>query len=230
MVNIVGLILFVAIIVALTIIFLKYKKGMTVSEETPLTMQDLLGVSSIRNGILTLGDGRHCRIIQVDSLNYKMLSGDEALRVESIFGSMLASFNFPFQFYTQTRLIDLSSVIDALDEDIKAAPDSLKNKGMQLRNYLRDVRPIMVRFSYIVVVCKNENYTEARKELDHRQRLAVEGISRLGLLSKVLNDQEISDLLYAIYNTKTRALVAPLRNALDGSLYVKGDSDSAEAV
>lgn len=224
-VNIVGLVLFLFIIVGLTVMFVRYRKGASGSEEEPLTMQDLLGLESIRNGMITLKDGRHCRIIAVGSINYSMESEEDAERIDAIFGSMLASLNFPTQFYTQTRLLDLSNVVVDLEADIKRTPfEKLQYYGIELKRCLQDwinIRSVMLRRSYVVVICDTQNYSRARQELDLRQQTVIEGLSRIGLATKPLNDREIADLYYAIYNTKTRALVAPLRGAVNDSLYVE---------
>ncbi len=224
MVNLIGFVLFLIIMIGVGVMYLRQKKSATVEEKEPETMQDLLGVSDIRGGVLSVGPSRHCKIIAVGAINYYLLSPDERLMIDNAFGALLASLNFPVQLYVQTRLLDLTGAINELDESIKRAPDSLKPYGYSLKNYLQEwirIRSVMIRNPYFIIICENNNYVEARRELEHRQQLVIEGLSRCGLTTRVLNDQEIADLFYAIYNSKTRALIAPLKGALNSSIYVK---------
>lgn len=226
MVNLVGAAMLLFIISALVLIYIRFRSGRTggTSEEGAAhTAQDLLGVAAIRGGVLMAGKERYCRIVAVDPLNYLLLSDEESERLDAAYAAFLASLSFPVQFYTQTRLLDLSGIIDSLDADISIAPDVLKPYGAALREGLHSLintRSVMLRNSYIVIVCAAGSTTDTHKELNYRQQTVLDGLMRCGLAARPLNDQQIADLLYAIYNSKTRALIAPLK-LKEPALFVK---------
>ena len=226
MVNIVGATMLIFIISALVLIYVRIRSGRTGSiskEKGTHTAQDLLGVTSIHDGVLMAGKERFCRIIAVEPLNYLLLSDEESERIDTVYGAFLASLSFPIQFYTQTRLLDLSGIIDSLDADIAGAPDVLKSYGTALRDGLHaliNTRSVMLRNSYIVIVCTADGSIDTYKELNYRQQTVLDGLMRCGLAARPLNDQQVADLLYAIYNSKTRALIAPLK-LKEPTLFVK---------
>jgi len=228
MVNVVAGVIMAVLVVAFIVIYFKViRQSAMTHEEEPMTMQDLLGISEIRDGVVSIGENRHCKVIAVGSINYHLMSDEERDRVEGAFGSLLASLSFPIQIYVQTMLLDLSHAIEDLSRDIENAPRELQPYGLALKNHLQNwigVRSVMLRHPYVVVICENDNYREARRDLEHRQQMVVEGLARCGLYARCLNNEEIADLFYAIYNSKTRALIAPLRNALgaSSSMYVRG--------
>lgn len=226
MVNYLSLIPFVVLIAFGGYFYYRYKKQESPTEEEPTTVQELLGISDISNGVISVGN-RHCKILAVGSINYHLMSEHEQDLVDSIFASLLASLNFPIQIYVQTRLLDLSGAIEELNRDIQKAPENLKPYGQKLKDYLQEwirVRSVMLRNPYVVIICDNDNATEARRELEHRQQLVIEGLSRCGLPTRPLDDNEIAELFYAIYNSKTRALIAPLKNT-NSPLYVRRKED-----
>jgi hypothetical protein len=225
-VNYIAGIMMVVMVVALGFVYFKYIKQSSVKHRDvePQTAQDLLGISEIRNGILSIDGNRYCKIVAVGSINYYLLSPEEQNMVNTAFGSLLASVNFPIQMYIQTRLLDLSEAVERLRKDIAVAPKSLQPYGFAMKSYLEEwigVRSVMLRNPYMVIIYEGGSFTEARRDLKHREQLVIEGLSRCGLQSRVLSDDEIADLFYAIYNSKTRALIAPLKEALDNPMYVR---------
>jgi hypothetical protein len=214
LINLVSAALFVFILSALIFVYIRFRAASAVSPEKakPHTMQDLLGMDSVRSGLIQSGS-RFCRIVAVGSVNYLLMSEEESSRLDTAYAALLASINFPVQFYTQTRLLDLTGVIIALDSDLERVPDALKPYGAALRDSLRgliNVRSVMLRNSYIVIVYEG-SISDAQKELNYRQQMVLDGLMRCGLPARPLNDQQIADLFYAIYNSKTRALIAPLK-------------------
>ena len=120
MVNVVAGVIMAVLVVAFIVIYFKViRQSAMTHEEEPMTMQDLLGISEIRDGVVSIGENRHCKVIAVGSINYHLMSDEERDRVEGAFGSLLASLSFPIQIYVQTRLLDLSHAIEDLSRILK---------------------------------------------------------------------------------------------------------------
>ena len=208
---------------AIGFIFIRYKEKLSPEKEEFLAAQDLMDIKEVNGEIAITKKNRYVKIIQIGSINYFLLSDEERAAVDTSFGSLLFGLTFPVQFYVQTRLLDLSSTIESLKEDAEDIPEEMQDYGHAMIDYLSrwiSMRKVMIRTPYVVFAATSKDADEAQNELQHRQQLIIDGLTRCGLSARVLRDQEMVDLWYGIYN-KDRALIAPIKN-VETPLYVKG--------
>lgn len=222
--TLITIIMGLLLIGVLGFVFIKYKNKIVTEKESILTAQDLLDIKEVNQDIGITKDKRYIKILELSCINYFLLSNQERGAVNASFSSFLMSLNFPVQFYVQTRLLDLTTTIESLRQDISSVPDNLHSYGGQMLNYLSQwisMRTVMIRTPYIVFTASSTDPQEAFNELQHRQQMIIDGLSRCEITAKALKDRELTDLWYAIYN-KNRALIAPIKS-VDIPLYIKGD-------
>ena len=97
------------------------------------SVQDFLEFKDIKNGIITLQNNDYRLILEVTgTLNFFLMSEEEQDKAEANFRSLLGSLTFPIQFYTQTRLLDLSNEVLQIRSGLSNLPERLRIYGMQM--------------------------------------------------------------------------------------------------
>lgn len=99
-----------------TIRFLKKKKEAKKEQErlTPTT-QENLPVENIRGGIMKVKTGGYRIVIELPSINIDLMEGSEREQVLIQYRQVLNSFDFPFQYLQQSRVVDISEYINTLE-------------------------------------------------------------------------------------------------------------------
>lgn len=199
------------------------------------TMQGFLEFEDIRDGIIVLPGGRYRAVIEViGTVNFPLLSDTEQENIESSFRTLLASVNFPLQFYTQTRQIDLSPQIRGIEERMATLPDNLRRYAYELSQYLAGWARYspLVRRNYIVVQYDagpgEDKFVLAKQELLRRTEMLGSELSKWLKWHRLTTD-EIVELLYTALN-KDRSSYARGQDAVEYGFfepYVKGLRTSA---
>ena len=221
----------VILIGMVVLIFFKNKTKVAKDNENPFSVQELLDFHEIRSGMIHRKDNTYVKIIEVGTINYFMLSETEQENVEAAFRGMISTLTFPTQYFVQTKLLDISVLIENMERDVKAIPlenETLRNFGFERINYLKrltSIRKPMIRTPYLVYTVKEGNYEKAVSEIKYRQGIIIDRLARIGLSGRGLNDQELAELLYTNYN-KDRALNVPIKNLTDKSFYIKKEGES----
>lgn len=167
------------------------------------SVQDYLGVKDIQDGIIFLNGGGYRLLIEaVGSVNYMLLSESEQDAMESFFSRFLSSLNFPVQFYTQTRPLDLTGQTEELMG--KAA-----NLNVNLQQYARGfirylsywaTSGVLVKHTYIVIPVDDEDdYYIARQELLRRRDLVI-GELQKWVACRALGTKDVLEVLYTAFN------------------------------
>lgn len=189
----------------------------TEEEVNPKTVQDFLPVEDISDGYIILKNKRLRKVIKCSSTNYDLKTEDEQTSIEMIFQQFINSLSFPITMFIQTRVIDNSKRMKILREDV----EKVKRKFPELNDYARKYIDAMSNINeiignsleknkYIIVPYDDEikltTATEEEKveymksELENRCQLIINGLSRLGVRAKTLNDNELIELFYSTFN------------------------------
>jgi hypothetical protein len=189
----------------------------TEEEVNPKTVQDFLPVEDISDGYIILKNKRLRKVIKCSSTNYNLKMEDEQTSIEMIFQQFINSLSFPITMFIQTRVIDNSKRMKILRKDVEKA----KRKFPELNDYARKYIDAMSNINeiignsleknkYIIVPYDDEikltTATEEEKveymksELENRCQLIINGLSRLGVRAKTLNDNELIELFYSTFN------------------------------
>ncbi|MEW5934982.1 MAG: hypothetical protein AB1816_15510 [Bacillota bacterium] len=199
--------------------------------------QGFLGVDEIRHGLVRLRDGSWTLVAEVPSaVNYALLSGPEQDRLEAAFGALMNSLNFPVQLYTQSRSLDLSERVAALEGVVRGLDGSLREYGEALLGHMaswQGWRGAMVRRNYVVLSVPPMSAEEAHQELSRRLEIVAQGLRRVGRLEpQPLSTSELAELLHVALNKPSPGRVPFGRMVRLGfrSLFVGGKKSYEEAV
>jgi hypothetical protein len=193
------------------------------------TTQDHLPFEYIRGNIVKLKTGKYILLIKLPSLNIELMEGEEREMVMEQYRQILTSFNFPFQYHQQSRIVDVSEYLSHIEERISLETNPLLIQYLNsyadlIENEVRD-RSILTKGFYFVLPfkeeknqTKNQNVREeeeqlekAKKQLISRGEIVVRSFRRLGVSPHILDDRELLDLYYTAYN-KDRAVTQSLHN------------------
>ncbi len=191
------------------------------------SVQDFLEFKDIKNGIITLQNNDYRLILEVTgTLNFFLMSEEEQDKAEANFRSLLGSLTFPIQFYTQTRLLDLSNEVLQIRSGLSNLPERLRIYGMQMSEDMQrwmGSKNVMLKRNYIVIPYQNDDYQEAVRELSRRKDIIVSELSKW-IDCKPLNTLEVLEVFYVMYN-KSKAVSSRIEDAEEFGFtetYVKG--------
>lgn len=194
--------------------------------EQPST-QDFVPVRDIRENVVILKNGQMCMILLASSINFALKSLDEQQAILAQFQSFLNTIDFSLQFYIQSRRLNIQPYLDQLLERETAQDNDLMR--IQLREYIEFIRtftaevdvmsknffvvipytPTQIDFSSNIsavlgmkreVTIDNTKFEEHRMQLEQRVALVEQGLSRIGVRTIALQNEELVELYYHIFN------------------------------
>ncbi|MTI82333.1 MAG: conjugal transfer protein TraC [Firmicutes bacterium] len=186
--------------------------------EEPLeeTAQDFLGVDDIKNGVIRHSNRHYSLVVEVNPINYNLLSDNEQNQVEDSFMEFLNSLNYPIQLYVQTRYLDVSGHLNFLKSKSQSAKGELQNYIANLHEFMRlklAQKPVLIKRYFVVISCKAEKPRQSMQELERRVNHIIEGLYGCGIVARPLNTEEVTDLIYAAQNKK-RAYVTNIKDSV----------------
>ncbi len=195
--------------------------------ESSKSVQDFLEFNGIKNGVIALSNNEYRLMLEVTgTLNFFLMSEGEQDKAEANFRALLGSLSFPVQFYTQTRLLDLSKEISQIRSSLPNLPEKLRIYGVKMSEDMQrwmGSKSVLLKRNYIVIPYSNDNYDEAVRELYRRRDIVVSELSKW-IDCKPLNTLEALEVFYVMYN-KSKAVSARIEDAEDFGFtetYVKG--------
>lgn len=200
--------------------------------------QDFVPIRDIRDNVVILKNGRMCSILLASSVNFALKSGDEQRAILSQFQSFLNTIDFSLQFYVQSRRLDIQPYLNQLQEREGAQDNDLMR--IQLREYIEFIRTftrevdVMSKNFFVVVPYtptqidftanlgtvlgkKKElkideaKFQEHRTQLEQRVNLVEQGLARIGVRTIALQNEELVELYYHIFNPADITGSAPPR-------------------
>lgn len=198
--------------------------------------QNFVPVRDIKDGIVTLKDGQMVMILLASSINFALKSTDEQTAILRQFQSFLNTIDFSLQIYIQSRRLDINPYLEQLAAREPEQDNDLMR--IQLREYMDFVRtftnevdvmsknffvvipysPLAVdiksNFSSIIGKPKSETHTterfaEHRTQLEQRLSVVEQGLNRVGVRTAVLQNDELVELYYHIFNPGDAGTTAP---------------------
>lgn len=181
------------------------------------TAQEFLPFKDIGYNMVDLGNHQYRAYIEVSSINYMLRTDDEKHLVELSFQRFLNSLSHPVTFFVQTRVVNSQELLSTLEEDyLKTIERYPFLEEHAINNFNEMVALYHERGSerekrkYIIVpfddavsltdVDENERRAYAQEEIYHRCRIIMDGLSNVGLKSKILTTSEIVELIFSTYH------------------------------
>lgn len=236
---------FVVLGIMVFLSFKKIKEAPVVGTDTSVNndidrTQDFLPFEEIGNSNINLGKYQYRAIIKCESISYSLKTDKEQNIIEASFQRFLNSLTHPISILVRTKIMDNESMLKSLRKDIESSIETFPILKDYAENYYAAMTELPEHIGnnkekqkYIIVpyddAIKMTNLTEAEKheesikELQNRCQIICDGLANIGINTKILNTQEIIELLYSVYHKDSSVKVNGLSNGEYSSILVKGE-------
>jgi len=190
--------------------------------------QDHLDIEDIIDNLVLQKDGTVALILETTALNFGLLSEPEQDAVIYSYAALLNSLTFPVQILIRSKKSDISDYLEKLNEAERAQTN--RDLQSQIKNYREFIAAtvqknevlekkfyLIIPFSILQVGAKgtmvsfskkqkgaffSKKYIleQAKNELVPKRDHLLKQLSRIGLKSHQLENHELIELLYDIYN------------------------------
>src|SRR3989344_3219639 len=200
-------------------------------------------ISEIKEGVALLKDGGAVIVLKVSAVNFGLLSGEEQMAIIGSFAQMLNSLSFAIQIVILSKRLDISSYIALLDKELKLQTNPLLAQTMvRYRQFVQSLikeNEVLDKSFYVAVpvsrlelsvgVLKGDELLKKAKTkiLPRRDQIARQ-LNRVGLKVSQLNDKDLIELFYYIYNpSETRISSSALDDKIIASSAYNPQGSSA---
>lgn len=169
---------------------------------TDKRMEKFLDVKKIENDSIHLKNGAVKAIVQVQPINFHILSTKHQQAIIQAYKDFLNSLDFPIQIVMRTVNLSLDDYLKTLEEKVRLQrKEKLAQQFKEFEEFMREYiekNSIKNRLFYIVIPGET-NSPFAKKnleeQLDIRVKLCQEKLRNCNLVTKRLNTQELVSLL-----------------------------------
>jgi type IV secretory pathway VirB4 component len=208
--------------------------------KTSAASQDFVAIKDIKDGVVILKSGQLCSVLLASSVNFALKSTDEQQAILQQFQMFLNTLDFTFQVYVQSRRLNIEPYLAVLatrelEQDNDLMKIQLREYVEFIRSFTTDVA-IMTKSFYVVIpyspapvnikggisallgtsAASSKKQTaerrleEERIQLEQRVSLVIEGLSSMGVKTVTLNNDDLVELFYHIYNPTDATGNAPI--------------------
>lgn len=199
--------------------------------------QDFVGIKDIKGNVIIEPSGKMVSILLASSINFALKSLDEQQAILMQFQSFLNTLDFTLQIYVQSRRLNIDPYLMKLNELGENQDNDLMR--IQLREYIEFIKTfttevdvmsknffVVIPYSPTAVTIKSgvssifsgkgtalgvdAKFEEHRLQLEQRISLVTEGLARIGVKTIALQQDELTELFYHIYNPADAAGSAPV--------------------
>ncbi|MBI2019643.1 hypothetical protein HYS95_03185 [Candidatus Daviesbacteria bacterium] len=178
------------------------------------TTQKHLAIADIDNDILLLKDGGGALVLEVDAVNFGLLSDREQVAIISSFAQMLNSLSFSLQIVIRSQRLNINSYLTLLEKAQKAQTNPLlSNMISEYKQFIQSTikeNEVLDKNFYIVIplfaielglTASKENLRQKVKTvLFPRRDQIIRQLARVGLKANQLVKKDLIETFYNIYN------------------------------
>ncbi len=201
--------------------------------------QDFVPVRDIRDNVVILKNGQLCMALLASSINFALKSSDEQQAILAQFQAFLNTLDFSVQFYIQSRRLNIQPYLNQLIEREPLQDNDLMR--IQLREYMEFIRTfttevdVMSKNFFVIIpytptqidftsnlsavfgrkkdiAIEDSKFEENRLQLEQRVSLVEQGLARVGVRTIALQNEELVELYYHIFNPGDPSGSAPPLN------------------
>lgn len=168
---------------------------------------DFLNIEDIKDGFIILKGRRYRAVITADPINFALLTPSEQNSLEDAFGSMLLSITFPIQILSLTQRVNLKDSLNSFRANRHKMPESMLRYEYELERFLSFyAENTMINRNYLIITYddKDNNYSKAKGETSRRIQIVMEGLIKCGLNPRLLNTDELIDLMHEVLNPTSK--------------------------
>jgi len=205
------------------------------------TTQDFVPLRDIKDNVVILKNGQMFMVLLASSINFALKSADEQEAILRQFQSFLNTLDFSLQFYIQSRKLNIDPYLKLLEErEPKQDNDLMRiqlREYMQfVKTFTTEVEVMSKSFFVVIpytsaaanlqsnfsdfkkliggkkgVYFDDKNFAEHKLQLEQRVTLVEQGLSRVGVRTIALQNEELVELYYHIFNPGDPEGGAPTR-------------------
>jgi len=197
------------------------------AEKTSKSSQSFVEIDRISDGVVYLKGGKMRKVVIVSGVNFDLKSGDEQNIILAGFQNFLNTLDFSVQFFVHSRKMNVDNYIEKVEKRKEGEKNELLK--IQIGEYLNFIKSFVdensiISKSFFVVIpydsgeiiqqtkgllsffkksdakSKEENREERIQQLNYRTEDVVSGLRQMGLRAVPLEDEELVELYYNLYN------------------------------
>ncbi len=186
----------------------------------------LIKIKDIKNGVIVLDNGGLRTILSVSGINFPLLSEQEQEIIMGQFKNFLDGLDFPVEIVVLSRFENMNNYLKILHLRLEEENEPLIKFQLEefisfLEDYLENHK-IMKKMFFIVVPYETvevslgplkglrtsedteETFQSKLEQLETRVSYIVDSLTNIGLSIHKLEDREIIELLFEVYNPNLR--------------------------
>ena len=166
-------------------------------------MARFIEVKKISEDVIFLHNGSMKAMIQIQPINFHILSGRQQQAIISAYKDFLNSLDFPIQIVMRTVNLNLDEYLANLEVNVKKKKSPKLHEqfnGFQdfLRKYIEE-HAVKNRLFYIVIPADEKKQKEALSQLEVRTKLCQDKLRNCNLTSKRLDTNELVTMLSSYF-------------------------------
>lgn len=185
------------------------------AQKQKATTQKFIEILDIIDNVALLAFDNACSIIEVQAINFALLSKEEQDAKIFSYSSLINSLSFPIQIFIRSKKIDISSYIKLLDDEAKKSQSELLRKQIdQHKTFIQELvkaNEVLDKKFYIVLsyssleggiksMSHDNFYLSAKAKLATKAESVHSMLHRMNLSARTLSKEELIKLFHEIYN------------------------------
>lgn len=195
--------------------------------------QQFVEIEDIKNGVVILKNGSLRSVLMVSGINFELKSEEEQNVITYAYQNFLNTLDFSVQFIVHSRKMNIENYLNKLRErQDQETNELLKNQISEYIEFVRsfvELNAVMAKTFFVVVPYDpvtipgggkrlfgflkfgsraktpvlEQTLEQKISQLNQRVEQVVNGVNQIGLRVVVLNDEELIELFYNLYNPET---------------------------
>ena len=201
--------------------------------------QEHLPIEDIRENLIILKDGSCCLLLQVSAINFELLSEKEQEAMIFAYAALLNSLSFPIQILIRSKKKDVTQYLKFLSKQEKKIEKAvLKEQLIKYKKFVEETvkkNEILDKKFYVIIpfsalelgaaktvgalfknkkglpFSKEDIVDRAKTSLSPKKDHLVKQFTRLGIKSRQLNNKELINLFFNIYNPSKKQEIGEVK-------------------
>lgn len=189
-------------------------------------IKNIWGIEEIKNNMITNSKGQHSMIMEIGSIEYRLLNEDEQTSIDAALTKISRTLSYNMQFFSTIVKVDTNEKIVEIKENMrKQKNEKMIEYGEAVIEYLEDIMQeddLYVRKNYIII-SSYEEIKEARKNLEMFCNTLKSNLLKIKISAKILNDIGIIELIHRELNKNSTENMEKIINKGGLDVYVKSE-------
>lgn len=189
-------------------------------------IKNIWGIEEIKNNMITNSKGQHSMIMEIGSIEYRLLNEDEQASIDAALTKISRTLSYNMQFFSTIVKVDTNEKIEEIKENMrKQKNEKMIEYGEAVIEYLEDIMQeddLYVRKNYIII-SSYEEIKEARKNLEMFCNTLKSNLLKIKISAKILNDIGIIELIHRELNKNSTENMEKIINKGGLDVYVKSE-------